>query len=158
MIATSWCSALPIAFGGDRLATGSRGDPENTRATERVFQDERKARNVSSCRRTGPIDGQQRKLRFALKVIHLRHGRLRILRSKLTVTKPLFLCELEVFIDPVRANEWCGLPSCVPAASYNNSAVQKAVKSAEARHSGAVAADMSAISNVPVPRSLADFC
>jgi hypothetical protein len=48
----------------------------------------------------------------------------------------------------------------VPGASYNKSAVQKAVKSAEARHSGAVAADKSAISNVPVPaiRSFADFC
>jgi hypothetical protein len=33
----------------------TNGDPEKRRATQRVVQDER---NVSSCRRTGPIDGQ----------------------------------------------------------------------------------------------------
>jgi hypothetical protein len=31
--------------------------PENTRVTERICHDERKAQNVSSSRSTGPIDG-----------------------------------------------------------------------------------------------------
>jgi hypothetical protein len=54
--------AFANRFGGDRLATGSPRRPE------RVFQDERKAQNVSSCRRTGPIDGQRCKLRLSHKV------------------------------------------------------------------------------------------
>jgi hypothetical protein len=35
-------------FGGERVRRAAGGDPENTRATERVFQDERQAQKVSS--------------------------------------------------------------------------------------------------------------
>jgi hypothetical protein len=62
--------------------TAASGDPESKRRPERVLQDERKAKNVSPRRRTGPIDGQRCKRRFALKVTYQRRQR---------VLKPLFV-------------------------------------------------------------------
>jgi hypothetical protein len=57
-------------FGGESCRGAAGGDPENKRPTC-VAQDERKVRNVSSCMRTGPMDGQRCSVRFGLKVTHL---------------------------------------------------------------------------------------
>jgi hypothetical protein len=48
--------AFAKRFGGERLPTGSRrqaGDPIA------LFSNERKLQNISSCRRTGPIEEQR---------------------------------------------------------------------------------------------------